>query len=417
MMNKIIFVLVMLLIFILIEWYAFQAFRELSSKLSGTFQNGLKIVYWSYTGLVLLAFVFYQFGSPEILGKHGRTFILSFVFTNYLFKTILSVFLLVTDLMRAAQWLAWKLAGPDIKMGQSGISRSKFITSMGVIVAAVPVISMVWGIVNGAHNYRIRKVKLPIQSLPKELEGLKIIQLSDIHSGSFWSKEAVKQGIDLIKEQEADLVVFTGDLVNNRASEMDHWKTHFGEIKAPLGVYSTLGNHDYGDYVRWESDEAKRSNLEQLKNVHAEMGWQLLNNENRTITHNGADFNLLGIENWSAKGRFPKYGRLNEAVRGVQEDLPTILLSHDPSHWRAEVIKDYPWIDVTMAGHTHGMQFGVEIPGFKWSPVQYVYDEWAGLYREGGQKLYVNRGFGYIGYPGRFGILPEISVFELSREA
>lgn len=415
-MNKIILVLIMLLIFLLIEWYAFQAFRELTAKASPGVQSWVKSIYWTYTALVLLSFLFYHFGNPELLGKHGRTFILSFIFINYLFKTILSVFLLITDLMRAAQWLAWKLAGPDIKMGESGITRSRFITSLGVVVAAAPVLSMVWGIVNGAHNYRIRRVKVPIKSLPKALEGLKVIQLSDIHSGSFWSREGVRQGIEMIKAEAADLIVFTGDLVNNRASEMDNWKDLFGALDAPLGVYSILGNHDYGDYVAWESEEAKLQNLDSLKQVHAEMGWNLLNNESRRISFKGADFNLLGIENWSAKGRFPKHGKLRKAAEGVLEELPTILLSHDPSHWRAEVLKDFPWIDLTLSGHTHGMQFGVEIPGFKWSPVQYFYREWAGLYREGLQKLYVNRGFGYIGYPGRFGILPEISLFELTAE-
>jgi len=415
-MNKALFVILTLLIFGLIEWYAFQAFRELSSKFSVGVQNWVKTIYWSYTSLVLISFLFYQFGNPEVLGKHGRTFILSFIFTNYLFKSILSVFLLVTDLMRAAQWLAWKLAGPDIKMGREGISRSRFITSIGVVVAAAPVLSMVWGIISGAHNYRVRRVKLPIKSLPKSLEGLKIIQLSDIHSGSFWSAEGVRQGIEMIKGEAADLIIFTGDLVNNRASEMDKWKSLFGELDAPLGIYSTLGNHDYGDYVSWEDDAAKQENLNALKDVHAEMGWTLLNNENRIINHQGEAFNILGIENWSAKGRFPKYGDLKKATEGVQQELPTFLLSHDPSHWRAEVLTDFPWIDVTFSGHTHGMQFGVEIPGFKWSPVQYFYEEWAGLYRESAQKLYVNRGFGYIGYPGRFGILPEISLFELTSE-
>jgi hypothetical protein len=225
------------------------------------------------------------------------------------------------------------------------------------------------------------------------------------------------RGIEMIKEEAADLILFTGDLVNNKASEMDNWKDLFGQLSAPLGVYSTMGNHDYGDYVRWESEEEKAKNLEDFYGIHKEMGWDLLNNENRKIEVDGATLNLMGVENWSAKGRFPKYGNLERARQGLNEKDPTILLSHDPSHWKAEVLEKYPWIDLTLSGHTHGMQYGVEIPGFKWSPVQYFYKEWAGLYQEGRQKLYVNRGFGYIGYPGRFGILPEISVFTLEREA
>ena len=416
-MNKVIFVLIMILIFFLLELYSFQAFKELTSRSSSTVQQWTKIIYWSITALVLLSFLFYHFGNPEFLGKHGRTFLISFVFINYLFKTILSVFLLVNDIVRGIQWLAWKLAGPDVKAGEGGISRSKFLIGTGMAIAALPVLSMTWGIFSGAHDYRIRRVKLPIANLPYKLKGLKIIQLSDIHSGSFWSKNGVLDGIDLIIKEAADLIVFTGDLVNNRASEMNEWKEHFGKLSAPLGVYSTLGNHDYGDYESWESGVAKKQNLEDLKNVHKEMGWQLLNNESRILQHNGEELNLVGVENWSAKGRFPKYGDLPKATASLQKDKPTILLSHDPSHWKAQVVEDYDWIDVTLSGHTHGMQFGVEIPGFRWSAVQYFYEEWAGLYKRGLQKLYVNRGFGYIGYPGRFGILPEITVFTLENEA
>lgn len=414
-MNKIFFILIFLLIFGLLELYAFQAFRELTARSSAGVQNGVKIVYWSFTALVILSFLFYHLGNPEVLGKHGRTFLISFIFINYLFKSLLCVFLLFSDLIRGLEWLAWKLSGPDMSLNQKegGISRSKFLISVGAVVAAAPVLSMVWGIFSGAHDYRIRRIKLPISNLPEGLRGLKILQLSDIHSGSFWSESGVKEGVRMIKEEAADLILFTGDLVNNRASEMEPWKALFSEITAPLGIYSTLGNHDYGDYVDWGSEDAKQKNLDELMKLQKDMGWDLLNNENRLIKHNGAALNLIGIENWSAKGRFTKYGDLEKASDSLDPELTTILLSHDPSHWNAQVVDKYPWIDLTLSGHTHGMQFGVEIPGFKWSPVQYVYKEWAGLYEKGKQRLYVNRGFGYIGYPGRFGILPEIAVFEL----
>lgn len=416
-MNKLFFVIIMLLIFFILEIYAFQAFKELASKSSAYVQSLVKWIYWSFTAIVFLSFLYFHFGNPELLGKHGRTFVVSFIFINYLFKTLLCAFLLIGDIARAAQWVAWKLAGPEVKMGAEGISRSKFLIASGMALASLPVLSMCWGIFNGAHNYRVRRIKIPIKNLPKGLEGLKIVQLSDIHSGSFWSRSGVMRGIDMIKKEAADLILFTGDLVNNKSSEMDDWKEVFGQLSAPLGIYSTMGNHDYGDYVRWESEDAKKQNLLDFYNIHKEMGWDLLNNESREIEHNGEKLNILGVENWSAKGRFPKYGDLEKACQGIDKEKPTILLSHDPSHWKEEVLEKRSWIDLTLSGHTHGMQYGVEIPGFKWSPVQYFYKEWAGLYQEGVQKLYVNRGFGYIGYPGRFGILPEISVFTLSAEA
>jgi predicted MPP superfamily phosphohydrolase len=215
-------------------------------------------------------------------------------------------------------------------------------------------------------------------------------------------------------EQEPDLVFFTGDLVNNVATEMDGFIDVFSNIKAPLGVFSILGNHDYGDYVKWPSKDAKEANLNRLKEIHGEMGWRLLLNENVTIEKDGDTIALIGIENWGAKGNFSRYGDLQKAYEGTTSHPFKILLSHDPSHWEAQVCKDYKDIDLMFSGHTHGMQFGVEIPGFRWSPVQYMYKHWAGVYRSSNQKLYVNRGFGFLGYPGRVGILPEITLIELA---
>ena len=227
--------------------------------------------------------------------------------------------------------------------------------------------------------------------------------------------KAVQHGVDMVMLEQADLILFTGDLVNNEATEMDDYKDVFNKLKAPLGVFSTLGNHDYGDYVQWPiKGVSKLQNLENLKKVHADMGWRLLMNEHVALEKNGEKIALLGIENWSAKGRFPKHGKMNEAHAGTDNYAFKILMSHDPSHWDAQVRKQYPSIDLTLSGHTHGMQFGVELPGFKWSPVQYMYPQWGGLYEQGNQKLYVNRGFGFLGYPGRVGILPEITVIELT---
>jgi predicted MPP superfamily phosphohydrolase len=254
---------------------------------------------------------------------------------------------------------------------------------------------------------------MAFDNLPKAFKGFKIVHISDIHSGSFNDKAAVQKGIDKILNEQPDVILFTGDLVNDRATEMTNYMDVFGQLKAKHGVFSSLGNHDYGDYVSWDSPEAKADNLNRLKQVHANLGWKLMMNEHAAIEKDGEAIAVLGIENWSAKGRFPKYGKLHEAYPGAEKYPFKILLSHDPSHWDAEVKTKYPDIDLMLSGHTHGMQFGLENPYFKWSPVQWMYKQWAGLYEDGKQKLYINRGFGFIGYPGRVGILPEITVIEL----
>jgi hypothetical protein len=263
------------------------------------------------------------------------------------------------------------------------------------------------------YHYRVRRLKLAFDSLPPSFKGLKIAQLSDIHSGSLRNPAAVSRGIDRVLAEKPDLILFTGDLVNDKAVEVGDYQAIFARLKASLGVYSILGNHDYGDYAWWENPEAKKANLDHLKRIQREMGWRLLVNEHVVFERNGEQIALMGIENWSAKARFPKYGKMDQAYLGTEKYPFKILMSHDPSHWDAEVRSDYPDIDLMLAGHTHGMQFGVEMPGFKWSPVQYLYREWAGLYEKGRQKLYVNRGFGFIGYPGRVGIMPEITIIEL----
>ena len=415
-MNRLLILLLFFAFIVLIDYYAFQAIKAAFSSSSPGFQKGLKIVYFSITGLVLLSLLIYNFGNPDGIGKHARTFLLSFVFINVLAKTLVAVFVLIDDLQRGVRWIVKRLSNPEeLSSGSEGISRSKFLATTGIIVAAAPVVSLSWGIISGAHDYRVRRIKVPIKNLPKSLEGLRIGQLSDIHSGSFWNKTAVKGGVELFEKEKVDLAIFTGDLVNNKATEMQEWGNIFEKVKAPLGVYSVFGNHDYGDYAEWSSAQKKKDNLKDLALIHKQMGWDLLINEHRVLEIQGEKLGLVGVENWSAKSRFPKYGKLNEALQDMEETATTILLSPDPSHWQAEVVGQNPRIDLTLSGHTHGMQFGVDIPGFKWSPVQYIYDEWAGLYKSSDQYLYVNRGFGYIGYPGRVGILPEISILTLER--
>ena len=307
---------------------------------------------------------------------------------------------------------AASITGAKFMNTENGIPRSTFLSWMGVGLSSTLFFSLLYGFGN-KYNYKVIKKKIALKGLPSSFKGFKIIHISDIHSGSLKEQASVKKGVQMIQNQQPDLVLFTGDLVNDRAKEMEPWSPIFSEINAPHGVFSTLGNHDYGDYVKWDSQEAKMQNLEALKKVHANMGWRLLMNENVKIEKDGAILQLVGIENWGAKARFPKYGKMELAMNGVQPDLPIILMSHDPSHWEAEVIPKYPQINLTLSDHTHGMQFGLENPYFKWSPVQWVYKQWAGLYQAEQQQLYVNRGFGFLGYPGRVGIMPEITLIEL----
>jgi predicted MPP superfamily phosphohydrolase len=333
----------------------------------------------------------------------------------FLSKLVAALFFLVDDVRRIFQWII-QFVFPATKTitgdSDNTVTRSAFLSWVGLMTGGGLFTALLYGFRN-KYRYQVERLKLSYPNLPASFKGLKIVQVSDIHSGSFTDKEAVMRGVQKVLNEKPDLILFTGDLVNDRAIEMHEWMEVFSQLKAPMGVYAVFGNHDYGDYIQWESAEAKVKNLENLKKVHAQLGWRLMMNEHIAIEKDGHHIALLGIENWSAFGRFTKYGKMHEAYAGTEEYSFKILMSHDPSHWDAEVTKLYKDIDLTLSGHTHGMQFGVEVPGFKWSPVQYFYKRWAGLYEKDKQKLYVNRGFGFIGYPGRVGILPEITVIEL----
>jgi uncharacterized protein len=297
---------------------------------------------------------------------------------------------------------------------QEVISRSAFLSWLGIGAGSALFGSLVYGFGN-KYNYQVKNIPLTFDNLPKGFKGLRIVHISDIHSGSFMDKSAVQRGVQKILDQKADIILFTGDLVNNLAEEMHDYMDVFDKLNAPLGVYSTLGNHDYADYVHWDTPEEKNANLERLKAVHAKLGWRLLLDESIDLKKGDDTISLIGVQNISGKKRFHSYGDMAKAYNSNSKPGQfKILMSHDPSHWKKEITSLYTDVDLTLSGHTHGMQFGVEIPGFKWSPVQYVYDQWAGLYENEKQKLYINRGFGFIGYPGRLGILPEITVIELS---
>ncbi|MEX2597477.1 MAG: metallophosphoesterase [Salibacteraceae bacterium] len=414
-MNRLFLFLILSGAVLLFDLYAYQGLKVLISGWGNIGQRIAKSIFWGLTLITLLSFLLYE---PLSTSDRGRKFLMIFAtigVANILGKFLFAFWLLIDDLIRLIRFL-WTKLNPSFPAKEGGVSRSEFLSGVGVISASLPILSMSWGVMSGAHDYTVKRRDLKLKNLPASFDGYTILQLSDIHAGSFWNRKAVERGIDIINNESADTVFFTGDIVNNKAEELVEWIDVFGKIKAKDGVFSVLGNHDYGDYVPWESPEDKQQNLWDLISLQRDkLGWDLLINENRLITKGNDRIAVLGIENWGARGRFPKYGDLSKAFKGVENEPVKLLLSHDPSHWREQVIPEFPSIDVTFSGHTHGMQFGIEIGSLKWSPVQYFYPEWADLYKQGEQMLYVNRGFGYIGYPGRFGILPEITVFTLKK--
>lgn len=411
-------ILPLLCVFLLLfDYYCYKA-------ILATFKN------WSKTARLIFSRSWWFFNVTLIIGVFCaiyfnlflslRAVILVAFFLTAVAKLFMLPFLLADDLRRLMKWfirLSRKKSGPAPSQPIPGepISRSAFLTKAGLVAAAVPLSSLSWGIISGAYDYQIKRVKLVLPNLPKSFDGIKLAQISDIHSGSFYNKTAVKGGVDLLMGEKPDFVFFTGDLVNNLTSEMKDYQDIFSKVKAPLGVYSTLGNHDYGEYFFGKGvSAAKTKNLQDMLATHKNMGFDLLMNENRRIKVDGEEIGILGVENWGM-GRFPKYGKMELASLDTT-DLPVkLLLSHDPSHWRGEILEKYPDVDVTFSGHTHGMQFGVRLDEFQWSPVQYIYNEWAGLYQQRQQQLYVNVGYGFLGYPGRVGMLPEITIFELRR--
>jgi len=406
--------IIALVIFIL-DLYVFQALKTVSQQGSERGRQAIFITYWVvsfFTIATMLSFPYLQFLQTS---KIFRNYVFAILIGLFLAKLIGSLFFVADDIRRGALLLMNKIfplsgaqyMGPE---GQ-GIPRSTFLSWLGLGLGGTLFGTLLFGFGN-KYNYQIKKIKLSFKNLPEAFKGMRMVHISDIHSGSFQDIRAVNKGIDLILKQQPDIIVFTGDLVNDRATEMEPYQNSFGRLTAPLGVFSTLGNHDYGDYVQWPTAQAKMDNLEALKKVHANMGWRLLMNEHVVLDKKGEKIALLGIENWGAKARFPKYGKMDLAHPGTENIPFKILLSHDPSHWDAQILPEYPGIDLMLSGHTHGMQFGLENPYFKWSPVQWMYKQWAGLYEQGAQKLYVNRGYGFIGYPGRVGILPEITVIE-----
>ena len=402
--------IIFIVVYFLIDLYAFQALRTISKN---------QWLHWVYfvVSIVLLGLFIYKLTG----GVHGRQmtparmYTFGFFLTLFIPKLLLIIFMFGEDIVRFAVGLFSKLAGSDD--GFYLPSRRKFISTLALGVAAIPFASLLYGMYRGKYNYKVLKYALEFEDLPEAFDGYTITQISDIHSGSFDNEKKVTYGINLINKQQSDIILFTGDLVNNKAEEMLPWKSHFSKLTANDGVFSVLGNHDYGDYISWSSENEKKNNLQQLKDIQKEMGWKLLLNENVTLTKNGHSIRLIGVENWGAGG-FKKAGDLEKACAGVTKTDFKILMSHDPSHWTEKVKKDERNFHLTLSGHTHGMQFGIEIPGwFKWSPVKYRYENWAGIYEEMGRFINVNRGFGFLAYPGRVGIWPEVTVIQLKKKA
>jgi predicted MPP superfamily phosphohydrolase len=415
------FLITFMLVVVGVDFYFYYSVRQVikGGERKKKVPSWLRASYWTYTIFTVLflcvAIYFYIIQTPP--PKFARTYITGFIFIVLLSKLIGIVFFLLDDIKRLLLYVGRKTI-PDStreKLPGKKISRSAFIKQTGIVAAAVPFVSMMYGVVRSAFDYNVINLKVPFNNLPKAFHGFRIVQISDIHTGSFISSSPLEDAVSIINEQNPDAVFFTGDLVNEVAEEALPFVEVFKEISAPHGVYSILGNHDYGDYFYPKGDaDGRAHNYALMKGIHNDMGWDILLNENRLLEKDGESIRIIGVENWGDKGRFQKYGDLDMASAGINRDEFRILLSHDPSHWDAVVRQEHAEIDLTLSGHTHGFQMGIEIPGYiKWSPSQYMYDQWAGLYSKSDQSIYVNRGLGFLGYPGRLGILPEITVIEL----
>ncbi len=406
--------LAIFIVLVILSWldiYAYQATKTLLKNHNLKWQKGIKWFYWiqaiAFQGIAL-----YLWQSQRSTAEF--MFLMAIICMAYFGKLLAVLFVFIDDIRRVLKYFfegRKRRHERRIASGQK-ISRSKFLARSAVAVSMLPVVTMSFGIVKGAYDYRVRRRKVYLPNLPKAFDGIKVAQLSDIHSGSFFDKMAVQGGIDLLNNEKPDMVFFTGDLVNNQTAEVKEYVDLFSKVKADLGVFSTLGNHDYGDYRAWASMAQKRQNLEDMIKVHERMGWNLMMNQNESIRIGTDQISVIGVENWGA-GRFAKYGQLDKAALHSEGDVK-LLLSHDPSHWDAQVRTQQSDIDIMFAGHTHGMQLGVEIGDWRWSPSKWVYKQWADLYKEEHQYLYVNRGFGFLGFPGRIGILPEITILELT---
>lgn len=405
------FLTILSILYIILAFYGFQGYKTLFKSSWAQILYAV-LFFFAWINLLIRALNYVPGdgirGSISIAG--------GIFFSFFLLALFLGFFLFLEDVFRLFTLGYNKIVGLSDSNSKYFPSRRKFISAIGLGIAALPFGALLYGMYKGKYNYKVLKYELEFDDLPEAFEGYQITQISDVHSGSFDNENKVAYGIDLVNKQKSDVILFTGDLVNDKAIEMDPWKAIFSKLNAKDGVFSVLGNHDYGDYTQWESEDAKAQNLVDLKNLQKEIGFDLILDSHRYLERDGQKIALVGVENWG-RGGFKKAGDLERAKVGISKDDFKILMSHDPSHWEDVVVNDDYHFHLTLSGHTHGMQFGVEIPGWiKWSPVKWRYKYWAGIYEELGQYINVNRGFGFIGYPGRVGIWPEISVITLKKK-
>jgi predicted MPP superfamily phosphohydrolase len=409
-MGPYVFFIVIFSIYGAVEFYGWQALKTAIGPAAGA---GLKGAYWGLSAFFLVLFISMR-QLHGYLPKHLVTYFFTVMVVIFLAKIIVLLFLFPEDIVRLVRWVIAKISGAgNPAVVTSGITRSQFLSRLAWITAALPAGSLIYGAVVNAYNYQYRKVAIKFPNLPDAFNGFRIVQLSDIHSGSFTKTKPLIDAVAKVNALNADIILFTGDLVNDKAEEMEPYIDIFKKLNAKLGVLSTTGNHDYGDYVHWDTEADKKANFESFKNVHKRLGWNLLMNQNVILDREGQKIAIIGIENYGGTGHFKRYGRMDKAYPGTEKIPFKILMSHDPSHWDVQVRPEYPDIDLTLSGHTHGFQFGIENKWIKWSPSQWMYKQWADLYQEGKQYIYVNRGFGFLGYPGRVGILPEVTEITL----
>ena len=402
-MNMVYIILIgIFIIYFLLTFYASRSLKTLKVP------RWVEWLFWLITIGVVIYLLYHWFCRGKVVWSAPQQYAIAGLLTWLIICLFVTLPLLLEDITRLIKAIFRKPTNaPRIP------SRRKFVSTLGWGLAAIPFASILYSIFKGKYNYKVWKYTLYFDNLPKAFDGYRITQISDIHCGSFDNYEKIHYGVELINSQKSDVILFTGDLVNNLANEVHNWKSLFATLQAPDGVFSIMGNHDYGDYSSWETPEAKQQNLEHLFQLQKQMGWQLLLNEHCYLERNGEKIALIGVENWG-HGRFSKYGDLNKAMEGVNTEDFKILMSHDPTHWQEVVLPENKDIQLTLSGHTHGMQCGIEIPGWlKWSPSQYIYKYWGGMYEEDGKYLNVNRGFGYHAFPGRLGVWPEITVIEL----
>ncbi len=407
---------IVLAFMIFLDIYLFQAVRLFTQDSSLATRRAWYFFFWSITAVSISLVLAMNFTNYDAWNPAIKRYIFPALMLIYISKVVTIPFLLFDDLQRLIRYVIAQFASRDSASGETiRITRSQFIVGLGLIIAAIPFSTLLFGMLRGPYKFKVRRITVNTPQLPAAFDGYTIVQLSDIHTGSWKGTEPMEHAVRIINDLKADVVLFTGDLVNNISSEALPYVDTLRKIKVPDGVYSSLGNHDYGDYSTWPDTESKRKNLLELFEIHKSLGWNLLRNEWTKITRSGESIVVAGVENWGAKGNFSQYGDLKKTLSGLRQEQFIILMSHDPSHWKAQILEHPAKVDLTLAGHTHGMQYGADFAGFRISPVQLMYKEWIDLYHEGVQKLYVNRGLGFIGYPGRFGIDPEITHITLRR--